>query len=387
MLCFDVIGTGGIARGFTRAHQGSQRCRVVDAMHGVNALKSESARRPAVEETKSWGKGWAFAALFLLALFAITGCGKKSEGTGAAPAEGGDSKKPKMVKLAFVTNNASEFWKIAQAGVRKYEQESKVQVDVKMPPNGTTEEQNQILENLSSQGYDAIAVSAIAPNDQVSVLNKAAEKSKIITFDSDAPKSNRLLYIGTNNHEAGKALGAHIVKLLPSGGKMAVFVGMLSADNAKQRLQGIQDAIAGKNIEIVDKREDNTDRAKARSNVEDIINAHPDLKLVAGLWSYNGPAIAAAIEALGKKGKVLAAVFDEEEGTLTAIENGTISATVVQKPFQFGYLASKWAHELATKPDAAMAQIPAGKEIDTGIEVIEKANVAEFKQKLTEMKR
>ena len=339
-----------------------------------------------MKETKSWGKGWGAVAPFLLALLAMAGCDEKSGGTGAAPAEGGGSK-PKIVKLAFVTNNASEFWKIAQAGVRKYEQESKVQVDVKMPSNGTTEEQNQILENLSSQGYDAIAVSAIAPADQVPVLNKVAEKSKLITFDSDAPASSRLLYIGTNNHEAGKALGAHIVKLLPNGGKMAVFVGTLSADNAKQRLQGIQDAIAGKNIEIVDKREDNTDRAKARSNVEDIINAHPDLKLVAGLWSYNGPAIAAAIEALGKKGKVLAAVFDEEQETLTAIENGTISATVVQKPFQFGYLASKWAHELATKPDTAKAQIPANKSIDTGIDVIEKTNVATFKQQLAEMKK
>ncbi|AUX45156.1 sugar ABC transporter substrate-binding protein [Sorangium cellulosum] len=339
-----------------------------------------------MRETKSWGKGWAALAPFLLALLSMTGCSNENAGTGAAPAAGGGPK-PKSVKLAFITNNSSEFWKIAQAGIRKYEQESKVQVDVKMPPNGTTEEQNQILESLSSQGYDAIAVSAIAPNDQVPALNKAAERSKLITFDSDAPKSSRLLYIGTNNYEAGKALGAQIVKLLPSGGKMAVFVGMLSADNAKQRLQGIEDAIAGKNIEIVDKREDNTDRAKARSNVEDIINAHPDLKLVAGLWSYNGPAIAAAIEALGKKGKVLAAVFDEEEQTLMAIESGTISATVVQKPFQFGYLASKWAHELATKPDVATAQIPADRSIDTGIEVIEKTNVADFKRKLAEMKK
>jgi ribose transport system substrate-binding protein len=336
--------------------------------------------------TKSWSIGWGVVATLLFALFAM-GCSKKEETpaggtTGAAEADA----KPKIVKLAFVTNNASEFWKIAQAGVRKYEQESKIQVDVKMPPNGTTEEQNQILENLASQGYDAIAVSATAPNDQVPVLNKVAEKSKLITFDSDAPKSNRLLYIGTNNYEAGKALGAEIVKLLPSGGKMAVFVGTLSADNAQQRLKGIQDAIAGKNIEIVDKREDNTDRAKARSNVEDILNAHQDLKLVAGLWSYNGPAIAAALEALGKKGKVLAAAFDEEEGTLNAIGTDTIALTVVQKPYQFGYLSSKWMHELATKPEAAAA-IPPTKNIDTGVDVIDKAKVAEFKQKLAEMKK
>lgn len=340
-----------------------------------------------------WGRAKArrtvtgMLALGLLALVGCQGCNKKSGGESPGGATEPTDTKPKIVKLAFITNNASEFWKIAQAGVRQYEKESKVQVDVKMPPNGTTEEQNQILENLSSQGYDAIAVSAVAPNDQVPVLNRVAEKSKLITFDSDAPKSNRLLYIGTNNYEAGKALGARIVQLLPNGGKMAVFVGTLSADNAQARLNGIQDAIAGKNIEIVDKREDNTDRAKARSNVEDIINAHPDLKLVAGLWSYNGPAIAAAIEALGKKGKVLAAVFDEEEGTLSAIQNEIISATVVQKPFQFGYLASKWAHELATKPEAAAAQIPSNKSIDTGVDVIDKANVADFKAKLAEMKK
>ncbi len=329
--------------------------------------------------TKSWKLGCVLVATIASLWLSIAGCDR-----GGSSGNGGPSK---VVKLAFVTNNASEFWKIAAAGVHKYEAEAKVQVDVKMPPNGTTEEQNQILENLASQGYDGIAVSAIAPNDQVPVLNRVAATTKLITFDSDAPKSNRLLYIGTNNYEAGKVLGGEIVKILPSGGKMAVFVGTLSADNAVQRLKGIQEAIAGHNIEIVDKREDNTDRAKARSNVEDIINAHSDLNLVAGLWSYNGPAIAAAVEALGKKGKILAAVFDEEEGTLNAIANDTIQVTVVQKPFQFGYLASKWMLDLATQGEAAKASLPPTGFVDTGVSVINKANVVAFRQQLAELKK
>lgn len=324
----------------------------------------------------------------LTALVAVTAIGSAAVVAGGCKNDGGSAGGGgKPLKLAFVTNNASDFWKIAHAGVRKYEDEGKVQVDFKQPPNGTTEEQNQIIENLVSQGYDAIAVSAIAPADQIGPLNRAAEKTKLVTFDSDSPKSNRLLYIGTNNHEAGKVLGQQIVKLLPQGGKMAVFVGTLSADNAAQRLKGIEDAIAGKNIEIVDKREDNTDRNKARSNVEDILNARPDLNLVCGLWSYNGPAIAAALEGSGKKGKVLAAVFDEEDGTLRGIEAGTIQVTVVQKPFQFGYLSSKWMHDLASKGDAAKGAIPAEKVVDTGVEVIDKANVADFSKKLAEMKK
>jgi ribose transport system substrate-binding protein len=109
--------------------------------------------------------------------------------------------------------------------------------------------------------------------------------------------------------------------------------------------------------------------------------------LVVGLWSYNGPSIAAAIDALGKKGKVLAAVFDEEDGALNGIANGVIQVTVVQKPFQFGYLACKWMHDLATKGESAKAKLPPDKVIDTGVEVITKANVAEFKQRLEDMKK
>lgn len=322
---------------------------------------------------------WFAAAARAVAVAGVVACVGCTSPGGGPPT--------RVVKLAFVTNNSSEFWKIAAAGVRKYEAEGRVQVDVKMPPNGTPEEQNQILENLASQGYNAIAVSAVAPNDQVPVLNRVAERTPLITFDSDAPRSNRLLYIGTNNYEAGRALGGQIVKLLPSGGTMAVFVGSFSADNAAERFKGIQDAIKGHNITVVDRREDGTDRAKARSNVEDIVNAHRNLNLVAGLWSYNGPAIAAALESLGKKGKVLAAVFDEESGTLDAIASGTIACTVVQKPFQFGYLSSKWMHDLAVKGDAARAEIPPSKVIDTGVDVITKDNVAEFAKQLAALKQ
>jgi ribose transport system substrate-binding protein len=310
-----------------------------------------------------------------------------SGGQPAASPSAGAPDTGRPLKLAFVTNNTSEFWKIAGNGVHKYEAEGKVQVDIKMPPNGRTEEQNQILENLVSQGYDAIAVSVIAPKDQVPVLNRAAEKTRLITFDSDAAASKRLLYVGTINYEAGKTLGERIVKLLPKGGKMAVFVGFFSADNAAQRLKGVTDAVTGHGIEIVEKREDQTDRAKARSNVEDILNARPDVTLVCGLWSYNGPAIADALEGSGKKGKVLAAVFDEEDGTLKAIKAGTVAATVVQHPYEMGYRSARWMHKLATDFEKAKAEIPPDGIENTGVEVIDQENVADFEKRLADWKK
>ena len=315
--------------------------------------------------------------LIAAAAIAMAGCGQEKETAGSTVHKAPEGA---TLKLAFVTNNASDFWKIASAGVDKYEKEAGVQVDVSMPNPGTTAEQNRIIEDLVSQGYHGIAVSAVAPADQVPEINRAARKTNVITHDSDAPKSDRLAYIGTNNFEAGKKLGEQIVKLLPQGGEIAVFVGTFSADNARERLRGIEEAIKDHKIEIIEKREDNTDRALARSNVENVLNARPNVDVLVGLWSYNGPAIAAALEASGKKDTVKAAVFDEEEGTLKGIADGTIAVTVVQKPFEFGYQSSKMLHQLATTGTAPQQPI-----VDTGVEVIEASNVEAFRQKLAEM--
>ena len=110
--------------------------------------------------------GTAFLSIAMIA--AISCSSKESENaSGVKIIKASD---PNALKLAFVTNNASEFWKIAAAGVHKYEKEAGVQVDIKMPPNGKTEEQNGYLENLVSQGYNGIAVSVIAPADSAPPL-------------------------------------------------------------------------------------------------------------------------------------------------------------------------------------------------------------------------
>jgi ribose transport system substrate-binding protein len=338
---------------------------------------------------RTWSRrAFAGAAVAAVALaLAMSGCKKESSsgttGTAGSKTAGGEAKGGKQLKLAFVTNNVSDFWKSAIAGVHAYEKESGQHIDVFEPTNGKVEEQNQFLENLISQGYDGIAISVIAPKDQVAELNRAAKKTKLITFDSDADKSDRLCYIGTDNVVAGKTLGAEIIKLMPSGGKMAVFVGTFSADNAAARLQGIQEAINGHNIDIVAKKEDNTDRNQARTNVENVLNAFSDINLLCGLWSYNGPQIAKALDASGKKGKVIAAVFDDEDGTLMGIEDGTINCTVVQKPYEFGYQSSKMLYELNTKGDSV---IPPSKKIDTGVEVINKDNLAKYKETMAKLK-
>ena len=295
--------------------------------------------------------------VFTLAMVACGGDGKPD--TAAPAVTVSDSPVHQVpagttLKFAFITNNSSEFWKIAQKGVEKANAELGVQAEMKLPETGKPEQQKKIIEDLISQGYHGFAISLISPADQTRDIDKATAKLNVITHDSDGPQSKRLAYIGTNNYEAGKVLGNELKNLLPNGGKVAAFVGTLAADNASQRLKGVKDALVGSKVEVALTKEDNKDMTKARTNVEDVINANPDVVGFIGLWSYNTPSIVAAVKASGKAAQLTVAGFDEEEGTLQGIEEGVVKATVVQKPFEFGYRSVKLLHELATKGAAAL---------------------------------
>jgi len=159
----------------------------------------------------------------------------------------------KRLKLAFVSNNASPFWTIARAGCEDAAKSlGNVDVDFRIPSTGSVAEQQQIMDDLLAKGVDGIAASPIDPANETDFLNKVADSTLFITTDSDAPKSKRVCYIGTDNQAAGVEAGKLIKEALPDGGKIMVFVGTLDAQNAKDRYAGIKKELAGSNIQIID---------------------------------------------------------------------------------------------------------------------------------------
>lgn len=290
----------------------------------------------------------------------------------------------KRHKLAFVTNNASDFWTISRKGTEKAAAElPNAEIDFRIDSDGTAAEQQRIIDDLLAKGVNGIAISPVDPINQMPMLNRAAQQALVITQDSDAPNSNRVCYIGTDNVAAGRQAGNLIKEALPQGGKIMIFVGTLDAANAQQRYQGIKEALQGSNVQIIDVRTDNTDRVRAKSNASDTLVNQPDIAALVGLWSYNGPAIVGAVRDAGKVGKVKIIAFDEEDETLNGIKDGSIYATVVQQPFEFGYQSMKL---LARILDGDQSGIPAGKQIFVPTLPIKKAEVEEFAKKISQLR-
>lgn len=320
----------------------------------------------------------------------LAGCSKPKESTDRA-ADGQDKRSvvhtvpaEEKLKLAFVPNAPAAFWNLAQNGLNKFEKETGIKVTLEFPANGTVEDQNRILEDLISQGYHGVCLSVVAPDDQIRELNKASQSMNVITTDSDSPNSQRLAFVGPRQYDAGQAAGQEIVALLPQGGKIALFVGDMTAENARERIRGINAVIEGRSIEIVATKEDSKDLTKARAQVEDVINSIPDVNVLVGLWSYNGPAIRDALTASGKATQIKAVTFDEEDGTLQGIEEGVITSTIVLTPFDYGYQSAKLLCDLARQGEAAL---PNGGWINTGFKVINRQSLPEFRQQLVEWRR
>ena len=285
-------------------------------------------------------------------------------------------------KLAFVTNNASPFWVIARKGTEKAVSDiPNIEVEFRIPSDGTAAEQQRVVDDLLAKGIQGIAISPVDPKNQTEMLNRAATQTIVVTQDSDAPNSNRVCYIGTDNVAAGRQAGELVKQALPNGGKIMVFVGVLDAANAQQRYQGLKEALAGSNVQIVDVRTDATDRVRAKSNASDTLVNNPDIAGMVGLWSYNGPAILSAVKEANKVDKVKIIAFDEEDETLAGVKDGSIYATVVQQPFEFGYRSMEL---MAKVLDGDKSGIPASKQIFIPTLAVKKDNVAEFTKQLNQ---
>ncbi len=294
----------------------------------------------------------------------------------AATQAGAQDKK----KLAFVVNASSDFWKLAEAGVKKAQAElPKYELQFKYPAQGTAALQNALMDDLVAAGTSAIMISSVDPKTSIQAFNRIAKQVPLFTTDSDAPDSNRIAYLGSSNTLAGVQAGEIAVKAMPKGGKCMGFVGFLGADNAKERIAGFRQAVNGKGIDLVDVRGDDVDFAKARSNVDDVLAAKPEINCMVGFYSYNPPKIYEALKASGKLNKITVIAFDEDPITLGAVKEGSFAGTVVQQPYEWGYQGMKL---MAAYLEGNKSKIPANKLIIVPTKVINKSNVAEFEANL-----
>lgn len=276
------------------------------------------------------------------------------------------------------------YWQTAGAGLLRCAKDMGVQAEVLGPDTFDPKGEHDAFQRAVSQKPAGILVSVADPNVLRSDIDAAEQQGiHVITIDSDAPESKRLLFVGTNNYQAG-LMGGRLAAKLTNGKANVVVYTIPGQLNLEDRLHGYKDAFADfpnmKIAQVINMKGDEGVTFDSTKAVLADAKVKPDAFVC--LEAIACKVVADVLNREHLTGKTVIAM-DTDTGTLDWIQKGMINATIAQKPYTMAYfgmrLLDEIHHSKAPQESGAsntFATLP--EFVDTGTTLIDKNNVGEF---------
>jgi ribose transport system substrate-binding protein len=212
----------------------------------------------------------------------------------------------------------------------------RIQLIVKAPDEANLEQQIRMMETLIQQQVDGIAIAPVNSHALVPVINKAVDAGiPVICFESDAPDSRRLSFLGTDNYAAGIRMGEVLGTLLNQRGMVLVETGMSKMSSLQDRLEGMLHYIGKEtDIQVLEVRYNEGNEDVAMIDMEAMIDAHPHFDALVALDFVSGSTSVLVWKAKGLSRYAL--TFGMMPDIQEAIENGQIVSAVSQNEHEWG---------------------------------------------------
>jgi ribose transport system substrate-binding protein len=257
----------------------------------------------------------------------------------------------KITAVIKAIANDSEFWEVVKTGLRAGAVEFGADLEIRGSwAESDIEGQIHIIEDILQN--DPPAALILAATDYirlVPVVEKAVSMGvKVVTMDSGVDSPLPHTFVATNNIEGGEKVAAEMIRILEPGNKLAIVNHVRGATTAIEREDGARRILEqdGRYPIIgtwfTDNFEENAYTITLR-----LLRDHPDLGGILGMNEVSTIGIARALQDAGAMGKVRLVGFDSSLREIQFIEQGLIAATVIQKPFNMGYLAVQAARDAA----------------------------------------
>jgi ribose transport system substrate-binding protein len=248
----------------------------------------------------------------------------------------------------------------------------KIVVDYVAPTTADVTEQNSILERVATTKPDGITVDPLDASGNRQVFIEIMQRGiKLMTFDSPPPPDLGIGGVGNNFTQQANIADEMLLKLVGYKGEIAVMQGFPTAPNHKERYEAHLAYLKKfPNVKIIDGGIDNDSINTAQQQAAAVLASHPNL---VGYLNCDATSagIAAAIREAGKVGKVRAVLMDSLHDEVMMVKEGIIDGLSATKPREQGALAVLMLYQAAIG-----GRTPYW--VDTGIDVITKANVDEW---------
>ncbi|MDX6290507.1 MAG: ribose transport system substrate-binding protein [Blastocatellia bacterium] len=272
-----------------------------------------------------------------------------------------------------------EFWKSIHAGADKAASEytaqgTNVEIIWKGPLREDEREgQIQVVEGFISQGISGIV---LAPLDD-RALTRPVEEAKranipTVIIDSGLQSDQIVSFVATDNLKGGTLAADRLGELMSGKGKILMLRYQEGSASTEQREAGFMQEMKAKfpGIEVVSSNQfagPTRDTAKAAS--ENLLNRFGND--IQGIFTPNESSTTGmllALQDMKLAGKVMFVGFDSSPSFVEAMRNKQMHGTVLQSPFNMGYLGVK------TMVDSLLGK-PVEKRIDTGVALVTPDNL------------
>jgi len=284
--------------------------------------------------------------------------------------------------ILVTVNSKLPYWQTARAGLEKAAALYGVKSDVRGPDTYDPQAEVQEFRSAVALKPAGILVSVADAAQMKPAIDDAVSAGiPVITIDSDAPDSKRLYFIGTNNLQAGRIGGQHVVEKLHGKGNVVFYT--MPQPNLEQRLKGYKDVFAeNPGIKVVEEFNIKGDSGNAFDRTMHYLSdkSAPKIDAFICLEASSGKDVAEALKRQNATDRLVMAM-DVDEATLDLIKNGTIDATIAQKPYTMAYYGLKSLDDLHhyaidLKKDYSWDSFsPVPALVDTGVSLVDKVNV------------
>ena len=293
-------------------------------------MKRESLKRTAV-------KAMMAAPFLILLTAALSGCREQPPSSGSAPSASEAGAAPART-FGIIYPMADAYYEAVTESAARAAEEAGVRLIIKAPDEANLEQQIRMMETMIKQGVDGIAISPIHSDMLAPVIDEAVDAGiPVICFESDAPGSRRLSYIGTDNIRAGERMGEAIDGLLKGRGMVLVSTGFSDSLHLRERLEGFLGYIHREtDIDVLEVRYNEGIPGQALTELEGMIDGHPHFDAFVALDVVSGSASVLVWKAMGLNRYAL--TFGLMPDISEALRNGQITMAISLNEHRWGDL-------------------------------------------------
>ena len=265
----------------------------------------------------------------------------------------GKTKEKNVVMIVKIIDSTNDFWTSTIKGANMAAKEYGISLTVLGPDAETKyEEQGAMIQEAIAMKPDAIVLSPASYTETPEYAEKIEDAGiELILMDSVMEKEMGSCVVATDNVDARKKMGNYIAENFPEDVNIGVVGHVQGSSTAIEREEGLRAGLGDLAENIVDTVFCDSDYRKAYKVTKEMLKAHPEINVIAGLNEYSSVGAARAVIALGLEDEVHMIGFDSSLKEVEFLESEVFEAIVVQKPLNMGYLAVENTVRILQKKD------------------------------------